>query len=288
MPPTALPATRGRLRSLFISDVHLGYRYARTERFLAFLEHVQPQRIYIAGDFIDGWRLQRRWYWQPVYAAILQRLLTLANDGVPIYYTPGNHDEFLKDYLSDQGRAFGLVQLSRQFVFEAADRRRYLVLHGDQFDQQLRGTWLRKFGTRAYDFLVWADHRWNGLLQGLRRNEYRFSSRLKKRCRTALQFIADYEYRLTDYAESQQCHGVICGHIHVPALRSIGGLLYCNSGDWVEHCTALSELEDGSLQLVDYSHPDEPLLLGHSSAAQAWRPSQLAARPPVSAVAAEL
>jgi UDP-2,3-diacylglucosamine pyrophosphatase LpxH len=27
--------------------------------------------------------------------------------------------------------------------------------------------------------------------------------------------------------------GVVCGHIHKFAVRSIGAVLYCNTGDWV-------------------------------------------------------
>jgi len=43
---------------------------------------------------------------------------------------------------------------------------------------------------------------------------------------------------------------VVCGHIHVPAIRRLGGIDYYNCGDWVEHCTALVEHLDGRIELV--------------------------------------
>ena len=166
-------ATRRCFRTLFVSDVHLGCRYAQAEKFLAFLEQVQPEHIYIVGDFIDGWRLCRRWHWQPVYVRILQRLVQLASQGTQVYYAPGNHDEFLRDYLHD----FGLVTVADQFIHRTADGRRFVVLHGDQFDDVERGAkWLSVVGAFAYDRLVSA----NGMINQVRRcfnmKDWRFSS----------------------------------------------------------------------------------------------------------------
>ena len=43
-----------------------------------------------------------------------------------------------------------------------------------------------------------------------------------------------------------------CGHIHKAEIRDIGGILYCNDGDWVESLTALVELESGELRIIDW------------------------------------
>ncbi len=244
-------ATRRCFRTLFVSDVHLGCRYAQAEKFLAFLEQVQPEHIYIVGDFIDGWRLCRRWHWQPVYVRILQRLVQLASQGTQVYYAPGNHDEFLRDYLHD----FGLVTVADQFIHRTADGRRFVVLHGDQFDDVERGAkWLSVVGAFAYDRLVSA----NGMINQVRRcfnmKDWRFSSSVKVWAKQAVQFISDFEERLVCHAKELECDGVICGHIHVPRVENLGDITYCNTGDWVEHCTALVEHETGELELVDWSH----------------------------------
>jgi hypothetical protein len=54
------------------------------------------------------------------------------------------------------------------------------------------------------------------------------------------------------YTRQEGCTGVICGHIHVPAIRTIDGIAYYNCGDWVEHCTALVEHLDGTMELVTH------------------------------------
>jgi UDP-2,3-diacylglucosamine pyrophosphatase LpxH len=56
----------------------------------------------------------------------------------------------------------------------------------------------------------------------------------------------------------REVHGVICGHIHKAEMRSIGHVLYCNTGDWVESCTALVEHVDGALELLAYAHLGHP------------------------------
>jgi len=37
------------------------------------------------------------------------------------------------------------------------------------------------------------------------------------------------------------------------ALRAIGPVLSCNTGDWVEICSALAEREDGTLTLLAFA-----------------------------------
>jgi hypothetical protein len=54
--------------------------------------------------------------------------------------------------------------------------------------------------------------------------------------------------------------GVVCGHIHVGRVREIGGLLYANSGDWVENCTALAEEASGAIRLLHWARDSVHLL----------------------------
>ncbi len=244
-------------RTLFVSDVHLGCRYSQAEKFLNFLETVHPEHLYIVGDFIDGWRLKRRWHWRAVYVRIFQRLVELASQGTQIYYTPGNHDEFLRDYLHD----FGLVTVADQFFHRTADGRRFAVLHGDQFDDcERHAKWLSVVGAHAYDALVCANGMVNCLRRGVGLNDCRFSSHVKVWAKQAVQFISDFEERLVCHAKDNECHGVICGHIHVPRMDYFGDVMYCNTGDWIEHCSALVEHETGELELVDWSQdwPESP------------------------------
>jgi UDP-2,3-diacylglucosamine pyrophosphatase LpxH len=248
---------RGPIRSVFVSDVHLGCRYAQAEKFFDFLSQTHPDHLYIVGDFIDGWRLKKRWHWQAVYMRIFQRLMTLASQGTQIYYAPGNHDAFLHEFHRD----FGLITISDQFIHVGADDRQYVVVHGDRFDNiEQQARWLSLFGSFAYDFLVWANDAVNRLRRWWHLEECKLSSRVKVCVKQAVQFISDFETRLIEHAQAHRCDGVICGHIHFPRICRIQDVLYCNTGDWVEHCTAVVEYASGELELLDrsQSRPAQP------------------------------
>jgi UDP-2,3-diacylglucosamine pyrophosphatase LpxH len=238
-----------RVRSLFISDVHLGSRFAQADAFLAFLEAYQPEFLYIVGDFIDGWSLRRSWYWTPTYTRIIQRLFDWASRGVTIRYAPGNHDQFLRQYPRD----FLWVEIADEFIHESADKRRYLVLHGDQFDDvELCAPWLSRLGSVGYDALLGLDWFTNRLRAMLGREPWRLSGGIKARIKRVVSYLSRFEQRLAEQANASGCHGVICGHIHTPTLKRLGDIHYCNTGDWVENCSALLEFDDGELRLAQF------------------------------------
>lgn len=249
-------ATR-RVRAIFISDVHLGCKYAQAEALLAFLSQHQPQTIYLVGDIIDGWRLKNSWHWEPVYNQILRRLWELAASGTQLCYAPGNHDSFLRQYLED----FGFVRVANEFIHEAADGRRYLVLHGDQFDNiEIRSQWLSVIGAFAYDSLMWS----NGLVNRVRRacglSSWAFSKHVKQRVKQAVTFVSNFEARLAQHAAAQACDGIVCGHIHTPTLREELGITYANTGDWVENRSALLEYDDGTLEVIHLTEQGTELI----------------------------
>jgi UDP-2,3-diacylglucosamine pyrophosphatase LpxH len=72
---------------------------------------------------------------------------------------------------------------------------------------------------------------------------------LKSRVPNARRHIARFEYAAAQMARERGFDGVVCGHIHHPAITAYEGTLYCNDGDWVEHCTALVETHAGELEL---------------------------------------
>ena len=115
--PAALPARH--VRTLFISDVHLGTRGCQADLLLDFLRHHDAETIYLVGDIVDGWRLRRAWYWPQEHNDVVQKLLRKARKGARIVYVPGNHDEFLRDYL---GTHFGGIEVRN--TDDPRDRRR--------------------------------------------------------------------------------------------------------------------------------------------------------------------
>ena len=234
------------VRSLFVSDVHLGCRHSQAAALVELLERYEPERLYVVGDFIDGWKLKRRWRWRPEYDRVLRRMMALKRAGAELYYTPGNHDEFLRGFLAD----FGVVEVRDRFVHEAADGRRYVVVHGDQFDRVEQSCgWLSLVASYAYDLLLTAN--WLGnRLRGKKHDPYAFCGAIKRRVKRLVTHVSEFETQLTDCAREAGCDGVICGHIHAPRIERLGEVAYLNTGDWVENCTALVEQEDGAFELI--------------------------------------
>ncbi len=250
---------RQSVRSLFVSDVHLGCRHAHPELFLEFLKNYRPERLYLVGDIIDWWKLKRSHAWQQIYNDILLHLYDLSRSGTRIVYTPGNHDAFLRAY----SWSFPFVTIVDELVVRMADGRKFLVLHGDKFDRvECAASWVSAAAAVGYDTLLSA----NRLVSRWRRTppcgQFAFSAAVKRGVKSVVRYISDFERRLADYARQCDCDGVICGHIHTPAETDLDGIAYLNTGDWVENCTAFVEYGSGVLELIRYSEPEraiEPL-----------------------------
>lgn len=240
-----------RFRTLFISDVHLGTRGAQAEALLEFLRIHEAETIYLVGDIVDGWRLRSNWYWPQSHNDVVQKLLRKARKGARVIYVPGNHDEFLRGFC---GTHFGGIEVRRSAVHEAADGRRYLVIHGDEFDVVIRhARWLAFLGDWAYVTALALSTQINRVRRGLGLTYWSLSAWAKLKVKNAVNFIGRFETTLATDAARRGVDGVICGHIHSAALRDIDGLTYVNTGDWVESCTAVVEHADGRMELINWT-----------------------------------
>lgn len=235
-------------KALFISDLHLGTRAAQADAVLDFLRHNEADVIYLVGDIIDFWRVKRGPVWLQSHNDVLQKLLRKVRKGARVVYIPGNHDEAMRDYC---GMRFGGIEIHRDIVHRAADGRRYLVMHGDEFDVVVRyAKWLAFLGDRSYEFALWCNHPLNWVRRRFGFGYWSLSAYLKLRVKSAVNFIGEFEHALAEEAKRHDVDGVICGHIHHAADRPIEGVRYLNCGDWVESCTALAEDMNGRIHLI--------------------------------------
>ncbi len=255
-PDRDLHADPLRVRTIFLSDLHLGTRGCKAEFLLDFLRSTRCERLYLVGDILDGWRLRSSPFWNHAQSEVVQLLLKKARRGTRVLYLPGNHDEALRDYV---GLDFGGISVRTECVHETADGRRLLVLHGDQFDGVVQcHRWLALVGDRAYTFTLALNHWFNIARRRLGRPYWSLSAFLKHKVKNAVDFIFRFEGSVAEAARERGLDGVVCGHIHKAELRTIEGVLYANCGDWVESCTALVEHADGRLEVLDW-----PSLRGH-------------------------
>jgi UDP-2,3-diacylglucosamine pyrophosphatase LpxH len=264
--PTAKTAWPKTYRTIFFSDVHLGTRGCQADMLLNFLKYNVARKVKIVGDFIDFWAMKSgTGGWAPQHNTIIQKILRMARtdrqslEGRPpieVEYIVGNHDEFWREF--DLPTRFGDVILVNESVHVAADGKRYLVIHGDQFDGFMHyAKWLAHLGDHAYRISI-AINRWYNVWRRLRGLPYwSFSKWLKYQAKTAVKEITRFEEALAAYAKTRGFDGVICGHIHHAEMRVMkNGIIYINTGDWVESCTAVVEHEDGRMEIIEWKMHD--------------------------------
>lgn len=242
-----------RFRTLFISDLHLGSRGCQADALAAFLKAHECDQLYLVGDIIDGWRLKRSLYWPQSHSNVLRRLLTLTKRGTELIFVTGNHDEFLRRY-SDH--SFGNLKLVDRAEHRTADGRRFLVIHGDEYDVITRyHRWIAFLGDVGYNLLLSVNRVNNYFRERLGFGRWSLSAWVKHRVKRAVNFISDFEGAVAYACEREGFQGVICGHIHHAEMRRVGNIEYLNCGDWVESCTALAEDDEGKIHLL-YWHEE--------------------------------
>src|SRR5689334_24645298 len=97
MSPTPAKPTF-RLRTVFISDVHLGFRGCSADYLLDFLRSIQTETLYLVGDIIDLWSLKKSFFWPAHHDEVIRTILAMAKRGTRVIYIPGNHDHLLRDF----------------------------------------------------------------------------------------------------------------------------------------------------------------------------------------------
>ena len=242
-----------------LSDLHLGTYGCHANQLLDYLKSIDPQTLILNGDIIDIWNFSKN-YFPKSHMQVLRQILKMTEKGTTTYYITGNHDEALRKY---SGLKIGKFHLEDKLILNL-DGKKTWIFHGDIFDATTKG-WakiLAKLGGKGYDVLIWTNRLINDILHYFGKEKISLSKRVKSGVKKAVQWISNFETIAAELAIDQHFDTVICGHIHQPQQRIIesnnGNVLYLNSGDWVENCTAL-EYNNESWTL--YKHSEDDILL---------------------------
>jgi UDP-2,3-diacylglucosamine pyrophosphatase LpxH len=238
-------------KSVFISDLHLGSKHCNADKLLNFLDGLETEKLYLVGDIVDGWRLQKKWYWPNKHNKIVQKLIKIAKKSEVIYIT-GNHDEFLRTIPNIN---LGEVTVYNRYDHIGVDGKRYLVTHGDIFDHLMRtrsGRFVMHLGDVAYDGLIYLNLLVNGFRKIFNRPPWSLAKFLKNKAKAAATYIGHFEQEMATYCKKKGYDGIICGHIHHATIKNFDGVVYMNDGDWCESCTALVETKAGTFTIIQY------------------------------------
>ena len=248
-PPLIQAPSPRRVRTAWISDVHLGTRGSNPGALLDFLRDYEFETLYIVGDLIDIWQLRRGRYWPQQHNDVIQKILRKSRKDTRIVYVPGNHDELLADFYG----AYGNITIQKHAIHRTADGRRILVIHGHELDTVVQNVrWLAFAGDVGSQFLLSLNPAINFVRRRFGLGYWSLSAYAKQRVKDAVSFIGKFEEAVVHYAERHAVDAVLCGHIHSAAIHKFGNVTYYNCGDWVETCSALIERTDGAFELVHY------------------------------------
>jgi UDP-2,3-diacylglucosamine pyrophosphatase LpxH len=243
-----------RVRSAFISDLHLGARECQASEIADFLRSVDMEQLYLVGDVVDLWSMRRGIYWPASHHEVLKIVMEKARAGTRVIYIPGNHDDLARTLV---GSLLAGIEVHEEFVHTTRRGQRMLVIHGDVFDGAVRfSPVLKATGSALYGVILSVSRyvNWLRTLCGFRR--WSLATWLKTRVGNAMDYVRRYELAAAGEAAARGFDGIICGHIHRPHVERINGVMYCNDGDWVEHCTALIEDRNGELRIWEHRSAD--------------------------------
>lgn len=214
------------MKTLVISDVHIGSKGCQAEKVLDLLKDETYQRYILVGDIIDGWLFKRYKKFSYDQTKVIRRLLKLSKNR-EIIWIAGNHDEFLRKYIPMD---IGNIKIVDEWIEYGT-----WFCHGDKFDGIVQLKWLGMLGSIGYDLAIGLDT----LLKkfGLKRSLSKF---LKTNVKAAVSFMVDFENEMVRQAKKRNCDTVVCGHIHTPSDKIIDGVRYLNTGDWVENCSYIT------------------------------------------------
>jgi len=225
-----------RIEALFISDVHLGTRGSNSHQVLEVLKQYQPETLFLVGDIIDGWMLKRKFRWSQTQTNVIRKILSYSKNGTKVIYIPGNHDEFLRQYLD---MSFGNIEIHDEYVWNDT-----YITHGDLYDGVVKLKWLGVLGSIGYDLAIAIDRRLKKW--GYKRSLSKF---LKDKVKEAVKFITSFEEEIVRQGIKHNCSTVICGHIHKAEDKDINGVRYLNCGDWIENNSYII-YTDGDYQVI--------------------------------------
>lgn len=239
-------------RTIIISDLHLGASGSKAEEVTSFLKSYSCKKLILNGDIIDAWQLKKYGVWKRKHTMFFRRVLKMIEENnTKVIYIRGNHDDFLDQIIPFRlGKHF---QFRKDYILNSGSKSFYIT-HGDVFDSiTTRMKWLAYLGDMGYTFLLWINKFYNKYREWKGLPYYSLSQRIKQSVKMAVSYMSDFEEKLTELAKAKSCDGVICGHIHHPAIREIDGIQYMNSGDWVETLSALVEDSEGNWSLLYYN-----------------------------------
>jgi UDP-2,3-diacylglucosamine pyrophosphatase LpxH len=239
-----------KIRSLFISDVHLGTKKSRASVLLSVLKMYEFDRLVIVGDFLDLTSLKKKFYWHPDHSTVIQKILRLSRKGVTVQYIVGNHDHYLRELIRDQNIFLGEVEICDEVVHETLTGEQIFICHGDRFDGFIKvHPFLYALGDWSYELSFRVNRAYNFFRRLFGLKEWSLSAFLKSNVKGVIAFVNNFKALSVKVAKEKSCNSIMIGHTHTPLIDNFSDITYYNTGDFCETCSYLVEDTNGIISL---------------------------------------
>lgn len=229
-----------------ISDLHLGMNESKPKKIIKFLDSIKTNTLILNGDIIDIDAIKRGSKWKNNHTKVIMKIIEIAKN-TEVIYIRGNHDDDISEFFDKNIMGVKFVD---EFILNR-NNKKYLIFHGDKIDVTTKWKFLTYVGSIGYDLSLKINNWYNSYRQWRNKPYYSISKIIKENFKEAISFINNFEINACDYANKKNCNGVICGHIHVPSLKTINNIYYFNSGDWVENFSALVLTKNGTWEIIN-------------------------------------
>ena len=224
----------------FASDLHLGIPDAvksreRELRFIKWLDEIKQDAaaLYIVGDLFDFW-FEYKQVVPRGFVRVLGKLATMRDEGLPIYFFTGNHDQWMKNYFETE---LNIPVYHHEVRIELLGKK-FLIAHGDGLGPGDNGYKLMKkifnsrfsrwlFARLHPNFGIWLGKYWsrnNRLINGV--DEENFLGEEKE-------WLIGY---CREVLKTDDRDFFIFGHRHLALDYKLNDKSrYINLGDWISY-----------------------------------------------------
>lgn len=235
-----------KIRTLFISDVHLGSSKSQADKLLQVFKQYEFENLFIVGDFIDLTSLKRKFWWHSDHSLVIQKILRYSRKGVNVIYILGNHDFYIRDLITDGDIRLGDILICDEFIWTTINGKKIYITHGDCFDGFIRiNKFIYNLGDWSYEISMKINKIYNLFRKWFGLDYWSLSAYLKNRVKNVISFLTQYKKVSEIKLKEKSCNILLMGHIHTPEINDD----YINTGDFCESNSYVVELLDGSLEL---------------------------------------
>lgn len=225
--------------TIIISDIHLGSPICRAEVLLKTLKQYKKRgnytfkRLILLGDIFQDINCNRFNQYEWEFLSYI-RTLSDPKNHIQVIWVLGNHDY---ESLITVSQLLGIEVFEEyRWIY---DNKKYLAIHGDQFDRFLiNNVFISKLSIKLFQFIQRIDFK-----------HKRFSRYLDKFSSRWLQLADKVKYSAIEHARKKQADTILCGHVHHADLI-IDTITYGNTGSWTQIPSSYITIGKNGINLI--------------------------------------